>query len=83
MRLAATFVVASWCLAALVLVCAYNGLLISYVMASNPRPLVESITDLASKQSVQLLVDEGRGLDMLFSVITKPSYYIRPVKATK
>ncbi len=71
MRLAARFVVASWCLATLVLVCAYNGLLTSYVMASNPRPLVAAITDLPSQQSVQLLIDEGRGVDLLLSVIYK------------
>lgn len=59
----------SWCLGALVLVCAYNSLLITYILGSNAYPLVDSIKNLVEKPDVKLVVDRGLGVDMVISVI--------------
>ena len=59
----------SWCLGALVLVCAYNSILINYILGSNAYPLVDSIKNLVEKPDVMLVVDRGLGVDMVISVI--------------
>ena len=59
----------SWCLGALVLVCAYNSLLITYILGSNAYQLVDSIKNLVEKPDVKLVVDRGLGVDMVISVI--------------
>lgn len=52
-RLASRFTIATWSISTLmVLVCAYNGLLVFFVMASNAEPNVESLMDLAYKSNV-------------------------------
>jgi ionotropic glutamate receptor len=56
-------------LGALVLVCAYNSLLITYILGSNAYPLVDSIKNLVEKPDVKLVVDRGLGVDMVISVI--------------
>ncbi|XP_046453785.1 uncharacterized protein LOC124201668 [Daphnia pulex] len=75
MRTAAYFVVGSWCLGALILGCAYNSLLVSYILGlSNAEPLVDYIFDLARNSNVQLVVDKGRGTE-LFLLTAKIGLY--------
>ena len=69
MRPALFFVVGSWCLSALVLGCAYNSLLISYVLGSNYQVLVVSSADLAKNSNIQIAVTKGNGVDLVLSVI--------------
>jgi hypothetical protein len=63
------FLTGSWCLAALVLVCAYNSLLTSFILGPNAHALVDSLKDLVLKPDVLLVVDRGYGVDMVLSVI--------------
>ena len=68
MRTAVYFVVGSWCLGAFILGCAYNSLLISYILGSNAQPLVDSAPELVQKSNVQLIVDKGRGTELFLMV---------------
>lgn len=68
-RLAVYFVLGSWYLGTFVLISAYNSVLVSYILGSNAEPLVDSVTDLAGKPNVRLVVDEGKGIDIVLSVI--------------
>lgn len=63
------FIAGAWCLVALVLTNVYEGILISYV-TSKPRekPLVESPDDVLNNVEIQLVVDQGQGADVTFSV---------------
>lgn len=74
MRTAVYFVVGSWCLGSLVIVCAYNSLLTSYVLGSTAHPLIDSVTDLVENSNIHLAVDKGYTGDIFISVIkfTKP-----------
>jgi hypothetical protein len=69
MRNAVYFVVGGWCLGALVLVCAYNSLLTSYILGSKSKPLVDSILELVQNSNIQLVVDKGRGTEIFLMVI--------------
>jgi hypothetical protein len=69
MRNAVYFVVGSWCLGALVLGCAYNSLLISYILGSNSEPLVDSLAKLVKNPNVQLVVEKGRGIELALLVL--------------
>ncbi len=69
MRSAAYFVIGSWCLGALVLGCAYNSLLISYILGSSAaEPLVDSALELVHNSNVQVVVDKGRGAELVLLV---------------
>ncbi len=67
-RKVAYFVVGSWCLASFVLVCAYNSVLISYILGSNAEALVNSVQELADNPNVQLAIDKGFSVDVFISV---------------
>ncbi|XP_046453995.1 glutamate receptor ionotropic, delta-2-like isoform X2 [Daphnia pulex] len=67
MRPALFFIVGSWCLSALVLGCAYNSLLISYILGSNYQALVVSPEDLAKNSKIQIAVNKGNGVDIVLS----------------
>jgi hypothetical protein len=70
MRPALFFIVGSWCLSALVLGCAYNSLLISYILGSNYQAaLVVSPADLVKNSKIQIAVNKGNGVDIVLSVI--------------
>ncbi len=69
MRPALFFIVGSWCLSALVLGCAYNSLLISYILGSNYQALVVSPADIAKNSKIQIAVNKGNGVDIVLSVI--------------
>ena len=68
MRTAVYFVVGSWCLGAFILGSAYNSLLISYILGSNAKPLVDSALELVQKSNVHLIVDKGRGTELFLTV---------------
>ncbi|XP_046657357.1 uncharacterized protein LOC124350615 isoform X2 [Daphnia pulicaria] len=63
MRNAVYFVFGSWCLGAMILGCAYNSVLTSYILGSNAEQLVNSLTDLARKSNVHLVVDKGSAVE--------------------
>lgn len=69
-RVAVYFVLGSWCLAAFVLISAYNSVLVSYILGSNAQPLVNSVTDIAVKPDVRVSVNKGNEIDLVLSVIT-------------
>lgn len=62
-------VAGSWSLAALILTNYYNTLLISYVSAPNPKPLIKSIRDLRDRPDIFLVTDKNANTDGLLSVI--------------
>ncbi|KAI9559876.1 hypothetical protein GHT06_013883 [Daphnia sinensis] len=66
-RNAVYFVLGSWCLAAFVLVSAYNSVLISYVLGSNAKPLASSATELVDKPNIHIVVEKGRAIDIILS----------------
>lgn len=68
MRNTVCFIVGAWCLAALVIVSAYNSLLTSYILGSNADPLVDSLADLVGNSKVNLVVDKGLAVDVVVSV---------------
>jgi ionotropic glutamate receptor len=69
MRNAVYFVFGSWCLGAMILGCAYNSVLTSYILGSNAEQLVNSLTDLARKSNVHLVVDKGSAVESVLLVI--------------
>jgi hypothetical protein len=69
MRNAVYFVWGSWCLGAMILGCAYNSLLTSYILGSNAEQLVSSLTDFARKFNVHLVVDKGIAVESVLLVI--------------
>ena len=66
-------VIGAWCLLTLVLINAYNGVLISYVTTTHQTPpLINSIEDVASKSNIHIVVNKGQGPDTVtFSVILR------------
>jgi hypothetical protein len=57
-------VIGAWCLLTLVLINAYNGVLISYVTTTHQtQPLINSIEDVATKSNIQIVVNKGQGPD--------------------
>ena len=62
------FLIGAWCLAAAVLVNSYSSVLITYVLAPNNPPLINSVYDLVQTDYIKLVVDKGRGLDVVISV---------------
>lgn len=61
---------AIWCLAAFVLSQAYNSTLITYVIAPNENPLINSVLDIVNNPNIHLLVEKNMGMDVVISVIT-------------
>ena len=68
-RLAIRLVVGAWCLVALFLGQAYNSTLITYVIAHNAQPLINSIHDIANNPNIHVLVEKGWAMDILFGVM--------------
>jgi hypothetical protein len=66
-RTAVNFVVGSWCIA-LILGFAYNSLLISYILVSNSKAMVDSLTELTKNPNVQL-VEKGRVIEIFLLVL--------------
>ena len=62
------FLIGAWCLAAAILVNSYSSVLITYVLAPNNPPLINSVYDLVQTDYIKLVVDKGRGLDVVISV---------------
>ena len=57
-----------WCLATFVLVQAYTLLLITYIIARNNPPLIESVNDLTKTTDIKFVVDLRSGFDYIISV---------------
>lgn len=53
----------------MILGCAYNSLLTSYILGSNAEQLVSSLTDLARKSNIHLVVDKGSAVESVLLVI--------------
>lgn len=58
----------SWCLGAMVLICAYNSILTSYILGSNAKPLADSAIDAIENSKVNIAVNKGNGVDLVLSV---------------
>ncbi|KZS12141.1 Uncharacterized protein APZ42_022949 [Daphnia magna] len=69
-RKAIRVLAAIWCLAAFVLSQAYNSTLITYVIAPNENPLINSVLDIVNNPNIHLLVEKNMGMDVVISVIT-------------
>ena len=54
----------AWCLAALVLVSAYSGTLLSFIMSPVRKPIIESIYDITQVPGLKVALDRGRVADM-------------------
>ncbi|XP_046648885.1 ionotropic receptor 93a-like [Daphnia pulicaria] len=67
MRLPIRLVAGIWCLAAFVLSQAYNSTLITYVIAPNNPPLINSVMDIISNPNIRLIVEKNMGLDVVIS----------------
>ena len=59
----------AWTLATFVLQNYYTTLLISYVTAPNPQPLITSIYDLRKHPEIQLVTDKNNNIDAIFTVL--------------
>ncbi|XP_057378180.1 ionotropic receptor 93a-like [Daphnia carinata] len=66
-RTALYFVVGSWCLGAMVLICAYNSILTSYILGSNAKPMADSAIDAIGNSKVNIAVNDGNGVDLVLS----------------
>ncbi|KZS11915.1 Uncharacterized protein APZ42_023281 [Daphnia magna] len=66
-RPALYFIVGSWCLGAMVLICAYNSILTSYILGSNAKPLADSAIDAIENSKVNIAVNKGNGVDLVLS----------------
>ena len=65
----------TWCLATFIIINYYTSILTSFTMASNFKPLVDSIQDLADKENVKLVVPKGTGIE---NIIFASFYFIFP-----
>jgi hypothetical protein len=62
------FVAGLWAVLCFVLANSYRSRLISFLTSSSQEPLLDSIYDLPNKPNVHLVVEEGTGMDIMFSV---------------
>jgi hypothetical protein len=59
----------AWCLLTFVLLNVYNGVLTSYLLATqSAEPLINSMDDVVTMPNIKLVVHRGRGPDFIFSV---------------
>ncbi|KAI9553542.1 hypothetical protein GHT06_021460 [Daphnia sinensis] len=79
-KLAVRVLAAAWCLAAAVLVNSYSSVLITYILAPNNPPLITSAYDLAQKDDVYLIVDKGRGIDILITTSTEKTGVLKELR---
>ena len=77
-------VIGAWCLLTLVLINAYNGVLISYVTTTHQTPpLINSIEDVATKSNIYIVVNKGLGQDTVtLSVILRTIDMVPTVSLT-
>ena len=59
---------AVWCLACFILAQAYNVELISYIMAPNRKPIINSPYDIPKVPGLKLTVDRGYPIDVALMV---------------
>ena len=53
----------------MILGCAYNSLLISYILGSNSKAMIDSLTEPTTNPNVQLVVEKGRGIEISLLVL--------------
>jgi hypothetical protein len=75
-KLTIRLVAGAWCLAAFVLVNSYSSTLISFVSASNNQPFIKSIYDIPEKPGAHLVIEKGKGADVIFSVLRAFIYIV-------
>lgn len=59
---------ATWCLVAAVLTNSYGSVLITYVLAPNRPPVINSVYDIAKEYDAKLVLERGRGYDSVITV---------------
>ena len=69
-RLAIRIVAGAWCLTCFVLVTAYSSVLISYIVAPNLKPIIDSFDDIPKVSGLKVVVDKGSSMDQFFTVGT-------------
>ena len=68
-RLALRLIAGSWCILGLVLVTAYQSVLISYIVTPVMQPpLANSIAELANNKDANLVVEKGLTTDLALTV---------------
>ena len=67
-RLMVRLVAGAWCVGCFFLVQIYSSTLTSYLMASNEKPIADSIIDLADNPKVSVFVEKGLALEVVFKV---------------
>jgi len=53
----------TWCLACFVLVTAYSSVLISFVVAPNLKPIIDSVKDIPKVKGLAMVVEKGTTLE--------------------
>nr|CAH0101150.1 unnamed protein product [Daphnia galeata] len=79
-RLPIRLVAGIWCLAAFVLSQAYNSTLITYVIAPNNPPLINSVLDIVNNPNIHLVVEKNMGLDVVISGSTNEDGIFRRLR---
>ena len=65
-----------WSVAALILTNFYTCLLISFLSSPNTYPMVSSITEVASRQDIQVVVDKGTNTEAILLVKTHLTIFV-------
>ena len=58
----------TWCLACFVLVTAYSSVLVSYIIAPNLKPIIDSANDVPKVPGLKIVIEKGSTLGSLFLV---------------
>ena len=58
----------AWCIAALILTNFYSSVLTSLITVSIPVPIVNSVKELANRDSIELIIQKGFGTAAYISV---------------
>jgi hypothetical protein len=70
----------AWCLACFVLVNAYSSVLISFVVAPNLKPIIDSVKDIPKNKGWAMVVEKGTTLEaqlLVYSqIITERRYLL-------
>jgi hypothetical protein len=67
-KLAIRILAGTWCLACFVIFTAYSSVLISYIVAPNLKPIIDSLNDLPKVPGLKMIVEKGATMEMMFLV---------------
>ena len=70
-KLATRILAGTWCLACFVIFTAYSSVLISYIVAPNLKPIIDSANDIPKVPGLKMVVEKGATMEMMFLVILK------------